>query len=143
MTVLVDARVALLEQPFAQGAIATPTGSTCPIPIAADESVQGLEDVQGLHGRFDMVNIKLDKCGGLTGALLMVAEARRQGLQVAGNLVGSSLAMTPAFVVGQMCDINDLDGPTFLVRDRAPGVDYVQGRIECPDAVWGSGMADA
>ena len=77
----------------------------------------------GLVGRFDVVNIKLDKCGGLTEGLLMAAEARRLGLGVmVGNMVGTSLAMAPAFVLGQLCDIVDLDGPTFLAEDRSPSV---------------------
>ncbi|MGH8195058.1 MAG: enolase C-terminal domain-like protein [Woeseiaceae bacterium] len=110
----------------------------CPIPVAADESAQGLEEVAGLKGRFDVVNIKLDKRGGLTEALLMLAEARRLGLQVmVGNMIGTSLAMAPAFVLGQRCDLVDLDGPTFLARDYPPGVRYVQGRMECADEVWG------
>ena len=94
-----------------------------PIPIAADESALGLDDVAGLVGRFDVVNIKLDKCGGLTEALLMAEEARRLGLGVmVGNMVGTSLAMAPAFILGQHCDVVDLDGPTFLAEDRTPGV---------------------
>lgn len=140
LPVLVDARVALLEQPFARGRDADLDGLDCPIPIAADESVQTLDDIEGLQGRCDVVNIKLDKCGGLTEALLMEAEARRLGFDVmVGNMVGSSWAMAPAFLLGQLCDINDLDGPTFLAEDRTPAVRYVQGRIECPEAVWGGG----
>ena len=73
----------------------------------------------GLVGRFDIINIKLDKCGGLTEALLIAEEARRLGLGVmVGNMVGTSLAMAPAFIVGQQCDVVDLDGPTFLREDR-------------------------
>ena len=91
------------------------TATARPIPIAADESALGLDDVAGLVGRFDVVNIKLDKCGGLTEALLIAEEARRLGLGVmVGNMVGTSLAMAPAFIVGQQCDVVDLDGPTFL-----------------------------
>ena len=55
-----------------------------------------------------------------------------------GNMVGTSLAMAPAFILGQFCDIVDLDGPTFLVKDRTPGVVYADGRIDCPDHVWGA-----
>ena len=70
-----------------------------------------------LVGRFHVVNIKLDKCGGLTEALLIAEEARRLGLGVmVGNMVGTSLAMAPAFIVGQLCDFVDLDGPTFLKK---------------------------
>ena len=71
--------------------------------------------------RFDMVNIKLDKCGGLTEGLAMAREARRLGLKVmVGNMVGTSLAMAPAFVLGQLCDLVDLDGPIFLRRIADP-----------------------
>lgn len=136
---LVEARVALLEQPLARGREADLDGFISPIPIAADESALGLADVPGLVGCFDMVNIKLDKCGGLTEALAMAAEARRLGLGVmVGNMVGSSLAMAPAFVLGQVCDVVDLDGPTFLIQDRTPGVVYSNGMVTCGDEVWGS-----
>jgi L-alanine-DL-glutamate epimerase-like enolase superfamily enzyme len=135
---LVDAGVKLIEQPLPRGREADLEGLRCPIPIAADESVQGLADVPGLVGRFDVVNIKLDKCGGLTEALLIVREARRLGLKVmVGNMMGTSLAMAPAFVVGQLCDYVDLDGPIFLAQDRAPGVRYESGAIECPETIWG------
>ena len=138
MPVLSDARVLLIEQPLPRGREADLDSFESPIPLAADESVQGLADLESLLGRFDVVNIKLDKCGGLTEALLMVEAARRCGLQVmVGNMIGSSLAMAPAFVVGQLCDIIDLDGPTFLVADRVPGVSYRDGAIWCPREIWG------
>ena len=76
---------------------------------------------------------------GLTEGLMMVAEARRLGLGVmVGNMVGTSLAMAPAFILGQLCDYVDLDGPTFLVRDRSPGVRYAAGEIFCGEEVWGA-----
>jgi L-alanine-DL-glutamate epimerase-like enolase superfamily enzyme len=135
---LQKACVQLLEQPLPRGSEAQLEGLACPMPLAADESVQGLSEVESLVGRFDVVNIKLDKCGGLTEALLMVAEARRLGLKVmVGNMVGTSIAMAPAFVVAQLCDYVDLDGPTFLAVDPPPTVCYDDGRIWCPDAVWG------
>ena len=75
-------------------------------------------------------------------ALAIAAAARDAGLQVmVGNMVSSSLAMAPAFVLGQLCDISDLDGPIFLQRDRVPGVEYTDGRVWCPDAVWGPDAA--
>jgi L-alanine-DL-glutamate epimerase-like enolase superfamily enzyme len=139
---LVTHGVSLLEQPLARGREADLEGYRSPIPIAADESALGLDDVAGLVGRFDVVNIKLDKCGGLTEALLMAEEARRHGLGVmVGNMVGTSLAMAPAFIVGQQCDIVDLDGPTFLREDRTPSCEYRDGAIWCPDEVWGSRAA--
>jgi L-Ala-D/L-Glu epimerase len=139
---LTAARVELLEQPMARGREADLEGLGSPIPIAADESALALADIAGLVGRFDVVNIKLDKCGGLTEGLAMAHEARRLGLKVmVGNMMGSSLAMAPAFVLGQLCDVVDLDGPTFLKHDRTPGVRYVDGMIECDEAVWGSRRA--
>ncbi|WP_028968872.1 dipeptide epimerase [Sphingomonas sp. URHD0057] len=135
-------RVSLLEQPLARGREADLEGYRCPIPIAADESALTLDDVAGLVARFDVINIKLDKCGGLTEALLIAREAKSLGLGVmVGNMVGTSLAMAPAFIVGQHCDVVDLDGPTFLIADREPSVEYRDGMIRCPDDVWGSRAA--
>jgi L-alanine-DL-glutamate epimerase-like enolase superfamily enzyme len=136
--------VSLLEQPLARGREADLDGYRSPVPIAGDESLLTLEDVAGAVGRFDVVNIKLDKCGGLTEGLMMAAEARRLGLGVmVGNMVGTSLAMAPAFVLGQGCDIVDLDGPTFLAEDREPSVTYADGMITAGPEVWGSGKVAA
>jgi len=138
MPVLTESRVQLIEQPFAVGQEAQLEDLDSPIPIAADESVQGLADMNALAGRFDVVNIKLDKCGGLTEALAMARAAQRLGVQVmVGNMVGTSLAMAPAFIVGQLCSVVDLDGPVFLRRDRSPSVHYGQGKISCPGELWG------
>ena len=138
MGALSAANVALLEQPLARGREADLDGFVSPIPIAADESVIGLADVAGLVGRFNIVNIKLDKCGGLTEGLAMAREARKLGLGVmVGNMVGSSLAMAPAFILGQYCDVVDLDGPIFLTQDRKPSATYVDGKIWCGEEVWG------
>ncbi len=140
--ILAEARVELLEQPLRRGEEAQLEGLTSPIPIAADESVQGIGDVAGLVGRFDVVNIKLDKCGGLTEALQIVNEARNAGLKVmVGNMVGTSLAMAPAYVVAQLCDYVDLDGPTFIAQDCQPGLRYENGSVHCPESVWGGGRA--
>ena len=144
LSALVAARVALLEQPCPRGCEADLDGIDHVIPIAADESVQGLDELEALRGRYDVVNIKLDKCGGLTEGLLMAAAARRIGLKVmVGNMVGTSLAMAPGFVLGQHCDVVDLDGAQFLKRDCTPGVRYVDGHDDCPDAVWGAPGAAA
>jgi L-Ala-D/L-Glu epimerase len=138
ISVLVETRVELIEQPLARGREADLEGCDSPIPIAADESALGLNDIAGLIGRFDTVNIKLDKCGGLTEGLAMAHEARRAGLDVmVGNMMGSSWAMAPSFVLGQLCDVVDLDGPTFLARDRTPAVRYAGGMIWCDEGVWG------
>jgi len=135
----VAARVALIEQPVRVGDDAALDGLGSPIPIAADESVLGLADLAGLVGRYDAVNIKLDKCGGLTEGLAMAREARRLGLGVmVGCMSGTSLAMAPAFVLGQLCDIVDLDAPVFLAGDRDPSATYEGGEIWCPERLWGA-----
>ena len=135
---LVSCKVKLVEQPFARGREPDLDGFRCPIPIAADESVQGLADIEPLVGRFDIVNIKLDKCGGLTEGLEMAAEARRHGLGVmVGNMVGTSLAMAPSWILGQLCDINDLDGTLFIARDRSPAMIFENGKVSYPDGGWG------
>lgn len=133
--------VSLLEQPLRRGHEAELDGFRSPIPIAGDESVLTLADVAQAVGRFDVINIKLDKCGGLTEGLIMAAAARQAGLEVmVGNMGGSSLGMAPAFVLGQECDIVDLDGPIFLVNDHTPAVDYVDGNVWSGPAVWGGGL---
>lgn len=138
MPALMDAQVALVEQPFPVGQEALLDGLQSPIPIAADESVQGMADLSVLVGRFNVVNIKLDKCGGLTEALAMARAARALGLEVmVGNMLGTSLAMAPAFLVGQLCTVVDLDGPVFLKADRATAVHYADGFIMYPEALWG------
>ena len=136
---LVACKVKLVEQPFARGRESDLDGFRCPIPVAADESVQGLADIEPLVGRFDIVNIKLDKCGGLTEGLAMVTEARRLGLGVmVGNMVGTSLAMAPAWILGQLCDINDLDGTLFISRDRDVAMAFENGKVSYPDGGWGA-----
>jgi len=135
---MADLDIALIEQPLARGREADLDGYVSAIPIAADESVLDLADVETMAGRFATINIKLDKCGGLTEGLAMARHARALGLGVmVGNMMGSSLAMAPSFLIGQLCDVVDLDGPTFLAADRQPGIAYRQGMIECDDAVWG------
>jgi len=142
ISALTASRVSLLEQPIKRGRESDLAGYVSAIPIAADESALSLADLAGLVGRFQVVNIKLDKCGGLTEGLAMAHEARRLGLQVmVGNMVGSSLAMAPAFVLGQVCDVVDLDGPTFLSKDRTPGMMYVDGTAWSDDRVWGARAA--
>ena len=141
MPVLVETRVALIEQPFAIGQEAQLEGLDSPIQLAADESVQGIADLAGLVGRFNVVNIKLDKCGGLTEGLAMARAAAQLGLRVmVGNMGGTSLAMAPAALLGQYCDIVDLDGPVFLTSDRTPSVVYDQGSMIASDEVWGKSM---
>ena len=139
---LLSADVRLLEQPFPVGSEAWMAECRIGIPTAADESAVELEDLGRLREHFDMINLKLDKSGGLTRALQMAAEARRLGFGLmVGNMGGTSLAMAPAFVLAQVCDLADLDGPTVLAKDRSPGVSYIDGRIDCGEDVWGSRSA--
>jgi L-alanine-DL-glutamate epimerase-like enolase superfamily enzyme len=136
---LEETNVSLLEQPLARGREAELEDLASPIPIAGDESIVSLEDVAKAVGRFDVINIKLDKCGGLTEGLLMAAEARRLGLGVmVGTMVGTSLSTAPGFVLGQLCDLVDLDGPTFLQHDPAPNVIYQHGTVWAGPEIWGN-----
>jgi L-alanine-DL-glutamate epimerase-like enolase superfamily enzyme len=133
-----QARVDVVEQPFPVGKEDWLDGLDRPIPVAADESVQDRNDLEKMVGRVDVINIKLDKCGGLTEALVIAAKARNLGFDLmVGNMGGSSLAMAPAFVVGQLCDVVDLDGPISLIDDYTPSVVYEDGSVWCPEAVWG------
>jgi L-alanine-DL-glutamate epimerase-like enolase superfamily enzyme len=137
-TTLLACKVQLVEQPYKVGQESLLDGYERPIPIAADESALALPDVARLCGRFDVVNIKLDKCGGLTEGLRIAQKARELGIRVmVGNMTGTSLAMAPAFVLGQLCDIVDLDGPALLAQDRVPGVAYEDGFISITDVFWG------
>jgi L-alanine-DL-glutamate epimerase-like enolase superfamily enzyme len=133
------ADVQLLEQPFPIGFDEQMADIETPIAVGADESVQTLEDLPRLVGRCHVINIKLDKCGGLTHGLRMAQAARQLGFRVmVGNMLGTSWAMASAWVIGQLCDIVDLDGPLLLAGDREPSVVYRDGYIDCPDDVWGA-----
>jgi L-alanine-DL-glutamate epimerase-like enolase superfamily enzyme len=139
---LIESRVALIEQPCKVGEEAWLDDLDSPIPLAADESAQGVLDVADLVGRFRVVNIKLDKCGGLTEGLAMARAAQALGLEpMVGNMLGTSLAMAPAYLVGQLCSVVDLDGPIFLKSDRESQVKYDAGVIECPNELWGSAVS--
>jgi L-alanine-DL-glutamate epimerase-like enolase superfamily enzyme len=135
---LMSARVALVEQPFPIGCDTWLDELVLDIPLAADESFQGIGDVDRVAARYQVLNIKLDKCGGLTEALEIVEAARSHSLKcMIGNMLGTSLAMLPAFVVGQLCSIADLDGPALLKADREPSVRYIDGEIHGPIEAWG------
>ena len=138
LPVLMEANVRLIEQPFPWERDGDLDELRSPIPIVADESVQDRAGLKALAGRFDVVNIKLDKCGGLTEALGMAGEARRLGLGVmVGCMTSTSLAMAPGWMLGQVCDYVDLDGPLDLAADRAPAALYDDGLINCPSSLWG------
>lgn len=131
--------VALVEQPLPAGRDDLLARIARPIPICADESAHETGSLAALRDRYDAVNIKLDKTGGLTEALAMTHEARKMGFKImAGCMVGSSLAMAPAALIGQMADWVDLDGPLLLAQDRAPGLVYEGSTMEPPPAaLWG------
>jgi L-alanine-DL-glutamate epimerase-like enolase superfamily enzyme len=138
MPILQQSGVSLIEQPLPAGQEGLLAGFRSPIPLAADESVQTRAQIPAMVGRFDVINIKLDKSGGLTEGLAMARMALDLGLDVmVGNMIGTSLAMAPAFILGQFCKFVDLDGPPFLQHDRPVAVDYVNGMIVCSESVWG------
>jgi len=130
--------VKLVEQPLPRGQEAALDGLVSPIPLAADESVQSSADLDALVGRFQVINIKLDKCGGLTEGLAMVERGRALGFEImVGCMAGSSWAMAAAFLVGQACDVVDLDSPLALKTDRDPAASYRDGMVWCGPDVWG------
>ena len=138
MPAFVKHQVRLVEQPLPRGQEERLRDLDSPIPLAADESVLTSADLAGLVGLFKVINIKLDKCGGLTEALAMVDQAKRIGFDLmVGNMAGTSWAMAPAFIVGQSCDVVDLDGPLSLQTDRTPPVTYEDGFVWCDEVVWG------
>lgn len=139
VAVLKQCRVALLEQPLARGNEAALDGVERPLPFAADESVCTLAELDRAVGRFDVINIKLDKCGGLTEGLAIALRCKALGLAVmVGNMMGSSWSMAPSLILGQLCEVVDLDGPTFLATDRAGGVQYRPGGyVTLGAGVWG------
>jgi len=131
--------VALVEQPLPAGRDEALARIERLVPICADESAHDRASLAALEGRYDAVNVKLDKTGGLTEALEMTAEAKRRGFKIfAGCMVGTSLSMAPAMLVGQFADFVDLDGPLLLADDRQPGLRY-DGSIVYPATpeLWG------
>lgn len=133
------AGVVLVEQPLPEGRDRALAGLTRPIPVCADESAHDRASLAALAGKYDAVNIKLDKAGGLTEALEMVAMAGGAGLAVmAGCMVATSLAMAPAMLLAQGARFVDLDGPLLLAKDRQDGLRYA-GSLVYPatPALWG------
>jgi len=131
--------VELIEQPLPAGSDEGLARVAHPIPVCADESCHDRETLAPLAGRYEAVNVKLDKTGGLTEALALVAAARAQGHKImVGSMVGTSLAMAPALLVAQGAEWVDLDGPLLLARDREPGLVYRGSLAEPPPArLWG------
>ena len=136
---LVRLGVEMLEQPFPAGADDCLAALPKLLPICADESCHDSNSLDGLIGLYDVVNIKLDKTGGLTEALGMKELARQRGFEImAGCMVGTSLAMAPAFFLAQGTRYVDLDGPLLLAKDRQPGLHFAGSQIFPPDeALWG------
>jgi len=136
---LVALGVELIEQPLPVGKDRALAGLDIPIPLGADESVHGTADLASLLAIYQVVNIKLDKTGGLTEALAMVARAERDGFAVMiGCMVATSLAMAPALLPAQRARYVDLDGPLLLARDREPGLRYDGAMIYPADpSLWG------
>lgn len=135
-----DLGVVLLEQPIKVGDEAGLDGWQSPVPLCADELINNPADLEKAVGRFQYVNIKLDKAGGLTAGLQLAdaAQARGMGLMV-GCMLGSSLSMAPAMVLAQRCAFVDLDGPMMQAEDAPNGYDYVNGTVASPHkpSLWG------
>ena len=131
--------VVLVEQPLPAGQDAALAGLPRPVPVCADESCHDRRSLSRLRGLYDMVNVKLDKAGGLTEALALAQAARAEGFGVmVGCMVGTSLAMAPAVLVAQGAAIADLDGPLLLAEDRAHPLRYDAGGVYPPEAaLWG------
>ncbi|WP_420064278.1 N-acetyl-D-Glu racemase DgcA [Pectobacterium colocasium] len=136
---LVALGVTMIEQPFPAGKDDVLENLPRPIPVCADESCHDSQSLAVLTGRYDMINIKLDKTGGLTEALRLRNDAQAQGLEImVGCMVSTSLSMAPAFVVAQGAAVVDLDGPLLLQRDRNNGLHYNGSEILPPNALlWG------
>lgn len=131
--------VRLIEQPLPVAEDSTLGGYTGAIALCADESFSDHSSFDTLHPRYTCVNIKLDKCGGLTEALRCAGAARARGLDLfAGNMLGTSLAMAPAFILAQQCRWVDLDGPLLLARDREPAFVFTGSMMQPFGAtLWG------
>ena len=136
---LVDMNIALIEQPFPAGQDACLSNLDRPIPICADESVHTSEDLPALVGKYDCLNIKLDKSGGLTTAIDLKAKAQAMGFNImVGCMVGTSLAMAPALLLASDATLVDLDGPLLLTKDRDTPISYdARGMHPAPAELWG------
>lgn len=136
---LVKLNVEMIEQPFPASDDAALAHLPRPITLCADESCHDSSSLKNIIGRYDMINIKLDKTGGLTEAIALKEEAEKAGLQVmVGCMVATSLAMAPAFIVAQNVQIVDLDGPLLLAEDRQSGIQFDESLMNVYQAaLWG------
>jgi L-alanine-DL-glutamate epimerase-like enolase superfamily enzyme len=131
--------VQLIEQPLPAGKDEALRGFESPVPLCADESCQAVESLPDLIGKYQFINIKLDKTGGLTEALRLARAAQRENFKLmVGCMAGSSLSMAPAFVVGQLCAVVDLDGPLLSTADVPNGILYRGSLMSPPQPLlWG------
>jgi L-alanine-DL-glutamate epimerase-like enolase superfamily enzyme len=131
--------VAMIEQPLPRGGDTELEGYRSPVPLGADESCLHTGEFEAAARRYQVINIKLDKTGGLTEALELARMAGERGLDVmVGNMVGTSLAMAPGFVLAQLCQFVDLDGALFLTADRAHPMSFTNGLVSIPQPqLWG------
>jgi len=131
--------IAMIEQPLPRGGDAALEAYDPPIPLCADESCLNTSEFEQASRRYQMINIKLDKTGGLTEALELAAMAKSKGIGLmVGNMMGTSLAMAPGFVVAQLCRFVDLDGALFLDADREHPMHYSHGVLSPPSReLWG------
>ncbi len=136
---LLPLRVKMIEQPLKAGEDEALIDFTSPIPLCADESCQDASDLGFLEGRYEFVNIKLDKTGGLTAALELAEGAKSRSLKLmVGNMLGTSLGMAPAYVIAQDCLYSDLDGPLLQAQDREHAIRYRDGLMSIPcSELWG------
>lgn len=139
MAAAAETRIELIEQPLPAGADAVLAEIRRRVPVCADESLHTRADLASLASRYDAINVKLDKTGGLTEALALAAAARAAGLMImVGCMVATSLAMAPALLLAQTADWVDLDGPLLLARDRQPGLRYDGALVYPPEPrLWG------
>ena len=139
LTACAEAGVVLVEQPLPDGGDRALTALKRPIPVCADESAHDRASLPALVGKYDAVNIKLDKAGGLTEALAMLEQAQRLGFAImAGCMVATSLAMAPAMLLAQQAHYVDLDGPLLLASDRPDGLSYRDSLVfPAAPALWG------
>jgi len=139
MAAAAETRIELIEQPLPAGDDETLARIVRKVPVCADESLHTRADLAGLAHRYDAVNVKLDKTGGLTEALALAADARAAGLRImVGCMVATSLAMAPALLLAQDADWVDLDGPLLLARDRQPCLTYEGALVRpAPPELWG------
>jgi L-alanine-DL-glutamate epimerase-like enolase superfamily enzyme len=139
MPALAGLGVALIEQPLPAGDDEALASVSHAIPVCADEACHTSNDLDHLVGKYDAVNIKLDKTGGLTEALALAAAARERGFTImVGCMIGTSLAMAPAMLIATQAEIVDLDAPLLLAADRVPGLRYDGSTVHPPEpALWG------